>query len=316
MSRRKLFGRSRKSSRAGRGAPSGFGSSSFGQSEFPSGFGSSMLGAARKAAPSRSARRSPQRPPWRSALAGACIGLLVTLVWQAPARWLAAAAHAASDGAVQLAEPHGTIWRGSARLMLAGGQGSRGRVALPGRVQWRISPGWLAAHIRLHADCCTPQGPLAARARWQWGGAQITLQDGQSAWPAAVLTGLGTLWNTVQLQGEITLQTQNLAFGWVQGRARMQGQAEITARQVASRLSPLKPLGSYRVTLTGGEAPTLRLATLPGSALLLSGTGQWAGQRLRFTGQAEATPGTEAQLLNLLNILGRRQDNKAEITFG
>ena len=189
-------------------------------------------------------------------------------------------------------------------------------MALPGRVQWQLSPGWLAASVRLQADCCTPQGPLAARVRWQWGGVQVAVEDGQSAWPAALLAGLGTLWNTVQLQGDITLRTHGLSFGWVQGRLHLQGQAGATARQVASRLSPLKPLGSYSVTLTGGETPSLSLSSLPGSALLLSGSGQWVGQRLRFTGQAEATPGTEAQLLNLLNILGRRQDNKAVITFG
>ena len=281
-------------------APSGH--SGFGHSEFPSGFSPSQLGAGR----ARPALARPRpRAPWRSALAGAFIGLAVTLVWQAPARWLAAAVRAGSGGMVQLAEPYGTVWRGSARLMLAGGEGSRGRVALPGRVQWQLSPGWLAASVRLQADCCTPQGPLAARVRWQWGGVQV-----------ALLAGLGTLWNPVQLQGDITLRTHGLAFGWVQGRLHLQGQAGATARQVASRLSPLKPLGSYSVTLTGGETPSLSLSSLPGSALLLSGSGQWVGQRLRFTGQAEATPGTEAQLLNLLNILGRRQDNKAVITFG
>ena len=104
-------------------------------------------------------------------------------------------------------------------------EGSRGRVALPGRVQWRLSPGWLAASVRLQADCCTPQGPLAARVRWQRGGVQVAVEDGQSAWPAALLAGLGTLWNTVQLQGDITLRTHGLSFGWVQGRLHLQGQA-------------------------------------------------------------------------------------------
>ena len=70
----------------------------------------------------------------------------------------------------------------------------------------------------------------------------------------------------MQLQGDITLRTQGLSFGWVQGRLHLQGQAGATARQVASRLSPLKPLGSYSVTLTGGETPSLSLSSLPGSA--------------------------------------------------
>ena len=51
-------------------------------------------------------------------------------------------------------------------------------------------------------------------------------------------------------------------------------------------------------------------------ALLLSGNGQWVGQRLRFTGEASAAPERAAALANLLNIIGRRSGARSIITLG
>jgi len=84
---------------------------------------------------------------------------------------------------------------------------------------------------------------------------------------------------------------------------------------MASRLSTLKPMGSYRVTLAGGASPELRLTTLAGP-LQLSGQGQWVGQRLRFDGEASSAPESQAALSNLLNIIGRRNGARAIIKVG
>ena len=91
--------------------------------------------------------------------------------------------------------------------------------------------------------------------------------------------------------------------------------AAAPARNVASRLSTLRPMGSYRITLQGGTPATLRLDTLAGS-LQLSGTGQWVGDRLRFRGEASAAPDREAALANLLNIIGRRSGPRSIISIG
>jgi general secretion pathway protein N len=95
----------------------------------------------------------------------------------------------------------------------------------------------------------------------------------------------------------------------------MSGQVDITARAMSSRLSPLRPLGSYQVTIGGGATPTLKLTTLEGY-LQLTGAGQWAGGRLRFQGLATPAPDMQAQLANLLNAIGRRRGNQAELIFG
>ena len=74
-------------------------------------------------------------------------------------------------------------------------------------------------------------------------------------------------------------------------------------------------MGSYQLQVNGGDAVSLQLSTLEG-ALQLSGRGQWVGSRLRFNGEATAAPGMEAQLANLLNIIGRRQGERAIISIG
>ena len=265
--------------------------------------------------PRTDAAAPARRAPWGWALAGVLLGLLLTTLLAAPARWLAAGVAQASGGVVQLAEPQGSLWSGSARLLLTGGAGSQDRSALPGRVHWRLRPGWGALALRLNADCCTPAGPLGLRLSPRWGGARLAVADAHSVWPAALLAGLGTPFNTLQPQGELNLSTQALALQWQAGRASVQGQAEVTLRQLSSRVATLRPLGSYRVQLRGGDTPTLALSTLEGP-LRLSGEGQWVGQRLRFQGEASAEPGLEGALANLLNLLGRRQGERALMSFG
>ncbi|WP_374669649.1 type II secretion system protein N [Ramlibacter sp.] len=252
--------------------------------------------------------------PWRWATAGALCGALVMVVVAAPAHWLAAGVAAATRGQVQLLQPRGTVWDGSARLALTGGAGSSDQAALPGRLAWRLRPAWMGARLVATADCCTAQ-PLALRIGVRIGAIAIDVADGQTQWPASLTTGLGTPWNTLQLDGDLRLSTQGLSVEWVEGRPTVRGQAELVARQMSSRLSTLRPMGSYRITLQGGAPTTLRLDTLEGS-LQLSGQGQWVGSRLRFSGEARAAAEREAALSNLLNIIGRRNGARSLISIG
>jgi general secretion pathway protein N len=95
----------------------------------------------------------------------------------------------------------------------------------------------------------------------------------------------------------------------------MQGQVELLALDLASSLTTLRPMGSYRLTLAGGAAPTLRLVTLTGG-LQMTGSGQWRGTRLQFSGEAHTAPGREAVLAHLLNLIGRREGARSIITLG
>jgi general secretion pathway protein N len=252
--------------------------------------------------------------PWGWAVGGLLLGALLALVLFAPARWLAGAVQRASAGQVLLADARGTVWAGTARLVLTGGEGSNDAATLPGRVQWQLRPAFNGIAARIGADCCTTT-PLQLRVALGLGNARITVADSVSLWPAALLAGLGTPWNTLQLDGELGLSTQGLSVEWSAGRLALAGRAELAAARISSRLSTLRPMGSYRITLNGGATSTLELATLEGS-LQLSGTGRWVGSRLRFEGVASAAPEREAALANLLNIIGRRSGARSIITIG
>lgn len=262
---------------------------------------------------SRHATTVPRAPRgW--AVGGALLGGLIALTLYAPAQWLAHGVAWATRGQVQLAEARGSLWTGSAQLVLTGGQASQDSAALPGRVAWRLRPAWNGLRVLVAAPCCT-SGPLQAQVLPQWNGVAVRVADGTSQWPAAVLAGLGTPWNTLQPQGQLHLRTQGLVFDWSAGRLVLAGQAQLDALAMSSRLSTLRPMGSYRLTVEGGAAPSVQLTTLEG-ALQLTGSGQWVGQRLRFTGEATAAPDREAALANLMNIIGRRSGARSIITVG
>ena len=258
-------------------------------------------------------RRTVSTRRW--ALAGVLLGTVVAVVVWAPARWLASAVLSASQSQVRLDQPLGTVWNGTAQLALSGGSGSSDTVALPGLVTWRIRPAWGGLSIDLSASCCTPQ-PLKIAARAiGLSGVHIDLSDHQSSWPTSLLVGLGTPWNTLQLQGQLAVRSQGLALELRRDQMALAGQMQVDAIQVSSRLSTLKPMGSYRLIVQGGSTPTVQLQTLDGS-LELSGNGQWLGSRLRFDGVATAQADRIEALSNLLNIIGRRDGARSSIKVG
>ena len=255
-----------------------------------------------------------RRTFWSWAVAGGLVGVLLAIVFFAPAAWLTDAVAERTGRRVLLTDARGTLWSGSADMVLTGGAGSADSAALPTRVEWRLRPRWDGARAEVSTACCT-SAPLVVRVGWRWGGGHATIGPSESSWPATLLSGLGTPWNTLQLDGDLRLVTKGLSVEWVAGRLAIAGQAELTAQRLSSRLSTLRPMGSYRITLQGGQTPTLQLDTLEGS-LNLSGSGSWVGSRLRFSGIATAAPDRESALSNLLNIIGRRSGARSIITIG
>ncbi|HVZ44262.1 MAG TPA: type II secretion system protein N [Ramlibacter sp.] len=270
---------------------------------------------ARTKRPAGSARTALAPAGARWAAFGAIAGVLAATLLFAPAQWLAAAVRHATRGQIVLAEPRGTVWNGSAQLVMTGGAGSADAAALPGRLDWTLRPRLDGAAARLSAACCTAQ-PIPVRLHARLAGARLEVGDGTLHVAAIALAGLGTPWNTLQLEGELLMSSQALSVEWVEGRLAIAGRAELVAQNLSSRLSTLRPMGSYRITLAGGAVPTVRLDTLEG-ALRLTGSGQWVGQRLHFAGEASAAePKNAPALENLLNILGRRNGPRSMISIG
>lgn len=260
----------------------------------------------------------PSSRGWRWAVAGACTGMLIAFAIGAPARWLTGMVSLLTHEQLQLHASTGTVWRGSTELVLSSGPKSADARSLPGRIQWHWGLDAKGLKLTLHTDCCTP-APLVLHMGWRFGAWTVDMDAQTSRWPLALLTGLGAPWNTLQADGVVQWNSQPLSLSWAQGRMVWRGQTQLQILNMSSRLSTLRPMGSYELTLSGAQAgtstPDLTLKTISGP-LRLSGKGQWVGHRMRFTGEASADEGSQAALDNLLNIIGRRDGSRSRISLG
>jgi general secretion pathway protein N len=257
----------------------------------------------------------------RWAIAGGVVGLLLALIAFAPAAWIANAVASTTEQRLLLADARGTVWNGSAMAVLTGGIGSRDASSLPGRLSWTLRPKGLGLELQLQHACCL-NGTVALLVKPGFGRTEYTLVPpagwiGQ--WPAALLGGLGTPFNTMQIGGTVRLESKGLRVESVQGRWLVDGRADFDVVEASSRLSTLDSLGSYRMSVSGDAAnPGISLLSLStgGGALQLSGSGTWGPAGVRFRGEARASALEEAALSNLLNIIGRRDGARSVISIG
>lgn len=263
-------------------------------------------------------QKTPKPPGWWVLLLALGSGAMLALVLFFPASWAAGFVQSASKEHVWLADARGTVWNGSARLILAPGSDSDQRSAsareLPSRIEWVLRPIWLGGQLALSTPCCTEQ-PLQLRFLLGLGHWTLHLQSSTpSHWPAEVLVGLGTPWNTIEPKGQVQLNVTDFTWENNSGRISSQGKMDIALQGISSALCTIEPMGSYNISIAGEKVPKLELSTSEG-ALQLQGQGEWVGGRLRFLGQAQASPGNEVQLNNLLNIIGKRNGAVAVMRF-
>jgi general secretion pathway protein N len=220
------------------------------------------------------------------------------LLTRLPAAWITPYFAKATQGHVNLVDPDGSLWHGSAVLVLAAGSDSGAGTLLPGRVEWRTAF-WplFTGRVRMQMRQ-TEAMPDAVTVDATLRGA--TLSAGELDVPASLLAGLGAPFNTLNLQGGVRL-------AWSDWRSFGQdafGQLAVQLTDMSSSLSRVKPLGSYRVVLQAqGTSATVDLSTLKG-ALLLNGHGTFSAASTSFQGNASATPEARDNLAGLLNLLG------------
>jgi general secretion pathway protein N len=221
-----------------------------------------------------------------------------------PAAWLASIVETQSAGRLTLGDAQGTLWRGSAYIGAAAGSNDPVTPLLPGRFAWRVSPAVLLG--RVDAELDNPEAltnPVSVTGNWrQWqvSPAAVTL-------PAERLAALGAPLNTIQPSGRMRLSWQLLQLTRQKGNIEVAGLMNLEMNDIASRLSPVKPLGSYDLAFEWHKLKAdVNLKTIKGP-LLLNGSGNFSNGRLQFSGKAEAEAGQEEQLANLLNLLGQRR---------
>jgi general secretion pathway protein N len=222
-----------------------------------------------------------------------------TMLAMLPAAWIVPQFSKATAGHVNLVDPAGSLWRGSATLMLAAGPEGTGSTLLPGRIEWHTAF-WplLTGHVRMtmrQSEAMPDAVTLDAAPRG------ATMSQGGIAVPATLLSGLGAPFNTLDFDG-------NVRLSWTEWRVlgrNTYGQLIVTLDDMASRVSRVKPLGSYRVALQAqGSDATIDLSTTKGP-LMLEGHGTVSPQSTSFNGTASTAPEQRENLAGLLNLLGR-----------
>jgi general secretion pathway protein N len=237
-------------------------------------------------------------------LLSATIAIVLTILAFLPAAWMSVVLERQTGGRFSLGDAQGTLWRGSAFLGGAPGAGAAVTPLLPGRFAWRLSP--LVALGRVDAELNNPDA-LSRPVKITGGWSAWTVSPAAISLPAERLVALGAPLNTLQPSGRMTLEWQQLQIARQGQQAAMTGAMQLTLDDIASRLSPIKPLGAYRMTLDWrGQQAQMRLTSTRGP-LLLSGSGRLDRGRMQFSGRAEAEPGQEPRLANLLNLLGQRR---------
>jgi general secretion pathway protein N len=241
--------------------------------------------------------RLRQALPW---LIVALLAVSLTVFAMMPAGWITPQFEQRSGGRVVLADPSGSLWRGSATLRLAAGADSGEPTELPGRLEWHTAF-WplFTGQLRMmlsQTEAMPAPVELLVTPR------QTTLGSGSLAVPASLLDGLGAPFNTLALRGAVRLDwTDWRVFG-----QRSFGRLTVTLADIASRISRVKPLGAYRMVFEAqGDHASLVLSTQKGP-LLLDGQGGVRDQRFTFHGAARAEPESAGNLRPLLDLLGRR----------
>jgi general secretion pathway protein N len=221
-----------------------------------------------------------------------------------PASWLGSIVEQRTGGRLTLGDAQGSLWHGSA--FIGGAPGPNGAVTplLPGRFTWRLSPLALVGHVSM--DLENPDAllqPVAITGSWsQW-----HVSGGGLKLPAEALAGLGAPLNTIAPSGRMQLTWTALDLAREGDTVGVTGRTTLDMQDMSSRLSPIKPLGTYKLAFDwAGKAAQLALSTVEGP-LVLTGTGTLEGGRLRFNGRAQAGNGYDDTLGNLMNLLGQRQ---------
>jgi len=233
----------------------------------------------------------------------AVLAVVVTTAVRAPAAWVADWVQ--SHGRLRLVDARGTVWSGSAMIGVSDG---RQVLLIPGRISWTIGLAAVAsgrmtaevAHSSLPAPLAVSLAPRS-----------ITVKAGQSELPAALLVALGTPFNTIRPGGALGLRWTDIEIK----DGALAGNLQVEWRDAQSALSPVAPLGSYRLQIAGaGDTARVQLDTLRGP-LRLQGSGTVKGGRISFRGVASADPQMRPALIGLISVLGRRVGDEAILSL-
>lgn len=232
------------------------------------------------------------------------LSVVVTVLVFLPASWLGAALEKHSRGRLSLGDVQGSFWSGSAFVGVAADANSPVTPLFPGRFTWKMSPMILLGQVSLELS---NEQVMTVPVQLNGNFSQWHVSAGNLRLPPERLEGLGAPLNTIGPSGKMLLRWSELELTSLEGRMLLNGKMQLELSDMASRLSSIRPLGSYVLAFDWqNEEAKLDLRTQRGP-MMLEGKGQLAQGRFQFSGKAFAETGQEERMASLLNLLGRRR---------
>lgn len=224
---------------------------------------------------------------------------LAALIVTLPASVLSAAVRNATNGRMELANCHGTVWSGTAIPVFHRQKPEEGFLQL-GRLQWDVSiKSLFVLQPRISMSWVGESQIPPMEARLSFG--QLSVDNLYLPFSASLLGEASPHLRPLGLGGRIIVKSNALSIS----NHELHGTVTADWMDAHSALSYLKPLGHYRLTIKGaGKGGDLSLDTVSGM-LILKGNGRFdmAGS-MSLEGYSQAAEGQQEKLKELLNNLG------------
>lgn len=212
-----------------------------------------------------------------------------TLISNIPAWVLSSQLSKYSNHQLALYNLSGSFWNGSGLLVVAPAKKNPGGMMAPiVHLQWRVSLG-LTKYINIQFH--TKQQQLA-NVYLNTNGLNIDHLD--LSLSIAQLSYLSDLVKDLNLSGNLRIAAKHLLFA-----QKVTGLVNINVDNVSSGMSPVNPLGSYRV-LFNMASGAIRVSNRGAAVLSLRGSGSFNGLILKAT----IEPDKVAQMQTFITLLG------------
>jgi general secretion pathway protein N len=227
--------------------------------------------------------------------------VLILTVANFPLQWLTSIVANASNCQLSLSQPAGTIWKGSAQVGFldgksAGSKGCQRPQAMSERFSWTSQCSVLGRQCKWLLQYPDAERPLEFTLKPN----SLALSSNQIEFPPELIEVLSGPWRSLHLRGKLIVRWTELVWD-----SSQRGSVEVEFVNASSKISPVKPLGSYRLAFQLNQKISIELSTIEG-ILQLAGKGNIEMNRLSFQGDAKVRPESLDSLIGLLSIIGKK----------
>ena len=237
------------------------------------------------------------------------LSAMIAAIFHAPATWMDELAARVTQDRLRLAQASGTLWQGQAFVLVKLQNSAKedmsasknSGLVLPEPLQWRINPfALLAGGPALELSMQGLDRPL----RIAWRDQVLQVPAGQLDFPRLDFAALGSPWNSLQPSARLQLRWSELLIS-ADGQKQQSsiGRVNLGISDLAARISPVQPLGSYEWQVEFGQGKRWELRTLEGVLDLRAMPDPGRGIRI----EARPKAAEENRLRPLLSLMGTRE---------